>query len=326
MLLAGVMIDHLGVRSVFWFAFGFCALGGLLTFWLVPETPIRSHSRIDWGGALLLAVSMFSVMLGMSRGAEWGWTSRSTLICFAIAVVGFAAWVRWELFTEEPLIRLDLISLPSMRYLLIGGGIAYGSTTLMATIMPMLLQAPKSTGYGHGLSTTDLAFWMMPGQLAIVAAGFFVGFASRSVGYRNLLVLGALLLAIAAVFLAFVPTAPAVLIGLWVVFGFGCMIYAATPNIALRVLPETERAIGSNFVGVSQTMAGTLVSTIGFAVLAQFVVGTHGEVAYEAAGFRGAFLVAAAAAVIGSVVALAIPRVIGNAQSAPAGSVDRDRA
>ncbi|MDV6270945.1 MFS transporter [Rhodococcus globerulus] len=310
LLLSGVLIDHIGVRSVFWFAFGFCAIGALLTFFFVPETPIRSHARIDWCGAVLLAASMFVVLVGLSRGKEWGLTDVRTLTCVAIALVGFAVWVWWERRTEEPLIRLDLIAKPALRYTLIGGGIAYGATTLLASLTPMLLQAPKSTPYGFGLSATEMAGWLLPGQLMIVASGFIVGATVRSIGFRNHLIFGAALIAVAAAILSAVPTVPAVIVVVWAVFGLGCMIYAAVPNLALLALPETERAVGSNFVGVAQTLAGTLISTIGFTVLAHYVIATDGPgVAYESAGFRGAFLVAAGAAAIGALVSFAVPKI-----------------
>ncbi|WP_305094521.1 MFS transporter [Prescottella sp. R16] len=309
LLLAGVFLDHFGVRSVFWFAFAFCTVGAVLTALCVPETPIRSKSRIDWLGAALLTAGVFVIMLGLSRSKEWGLADGRTLLCVGVALAGFAAWVWWERRTPEPLIRLDLISHPALRYILIGGGVAYGATTLLASLTPMLLQAPTSTGYGFGLSATHMAGWLLPGQLAIVVSGLIVGATARSIGFRMHLVLGAVLLAVASAVLASIPTAPAVIVVVWVVFGLGCMIYAAVPNLALQVLPETDRAFGSNFVGVSQTMAGTLISTIGFAILAEFVVSSDkGRIAYEADGFRGAFLVAAAAALIGAVVSLAIPR------------------
>lgn len=309
LLVAGVLIDHLGMRSVFWFAFGFCAVGALLAAIVVPETPIRSRSRIDWLGAALVTASMFVVMFGLSRGKVWGLFDSRTLTFVAIGLVGFAVWVWWERRTPEPLIRLDLFANPALRWTVIAGGIAYGATTLLATLMPMLLQAPAITSYGFGLSATAMAGWLLPGQLAIVASGFVVGATARSLGFRNHLTLGAVAIAVAALVLATVPTVPAVMVLVWVVFGLGCMIYAAVPNLTLLTLPETERAVGSSFVGVAQTMAGTFISTIGFTVLAHHVLaaGPTGVV-YEESGFQAAFLVAAAAAAIGAVVSLAVPR------------------
>ncbi|MFC9787495.1 MFS transporter [Rhodococcus sp. NPDC127528] len=308
LFLSGVLIDHLGFRSVFWFACAFCAVGAALTALFVPETDIRARSRIDWAGAGLLTAAMLSIMLGLSQGKVWGWSDPRIIGLLVLAVVGFAAWVWWERRTAEPLIRIDLISNPALRFVLIGGGLAYGATTLLATMVPMLLQS-SAEPYGFGLSATEMALWLLPGQLMIVASGFFVGATAKSIGFRRHLILGGLLIAATAVMLSTVPSLAAVVVVAWMIFGFGCMIYAAVPNLALLTLPETERAVGSNFVGVSQTLCGTLVSTIGFAVLAENVIGAgaHGVV-YAESGFRYAFLVAAAAALIGALVAIAVPR------------------
>lgn len=311
LLVAGVLIDNFGMRSVFWFAFGFCALGAVLAALLVQETHIRTKARVDWLGAALVTASMFGIMWGLSQGKSVGLFDPRTLIFVGIGLAGFAVWVWWERRTPEPMIRLSLFTNRSLRYTVLGGGIAYGATTLLATLMPMLLQAPQSSSYGFGLAATEMAAWLLPGQLAIVGSGFLAGATARSLGFRNHLTLGAVALAVSAVVLATVPTVPAVLILIWVVFGLGCVIFAAVPNLALLALPETERAVGSSFVGVAQTMAGTLISTIGFTVLAHFVTesGPSGVV-YAEGGFRGAFLVAAIAAAIGAALSLAVPRAL----------------
>lgn len=310
LFLSGVLIDHLGFRAVFWFACAFCAVGAVLTALFVPETPVRARSRIDWLGAALLAIGMLAIMLCLSQGKVWGWSDPRIIALAATAVAGFATWVWWERRTEEPLIRLELIANPALRFVLIGGGLAYGATTLLATIVPMMLQTPaQAAPYGFGFSATTMALWLLPGQLMIVVSGFVVGATARTIGFRRHLIIGAVLIAASAVLLSTMPELAVVVLAAWMVFGLGCMIYAAVPNLALLTLPETQRAVGSNFVGVSQTLCGTLISTIGFAVLAQNVLaaGPHGVV-YSESGFRYAFLVAAGAALIGSLVAVAVPR------------------
>lgn len=139
-------------------------------------------------------------------------------------------------------ILLLLTEQSALRYTLIGGGLAYGATTLLPSLTPMLLQAPTSTPYGFGLSATEMAVRLLLGQLAIVASGFIAGATATSIGFRRHLIIGAGLVAMAAWVLSAVPTVPAVIIVAWVVFGLGCMIYAAIPNLALTTLPETDRS------------------------------------------------------------------------------------
>ncbi|MDG3011678.1 MFS transporter [Rhodococcus sp. D2-41] len=309
-LATGVLIDHVGVSAVFWFSFGLSALGGLLALAFVPETPVRARTKVDWPGAVLLTLGLFLLMLGLSQGSHWHWISVRTVGCFVIAVAAIVGWVLWERAVAEPLIEVRMLASRKLGLTLLAGGIAYGATTLISSLLPMLMQTPsEAASYGFGLSVTDMAWWMLPGGVGIVAAGFFVGATARSIGFRRHLMLGAFLIGFGAIILATVPGSAWLVIAAWAVVGFGCMVYAAVPNLVLQALPPHQRAVGSNFTGMAQALSGSLLSTIGFAVLAQNVlqVGSHGVV-YSAHGFTVAFAIAAAAGLVGAVIATALPR------------------
>ncbi|UDG94197.1 MFS transporter [Rhodococcus opacus] len=109
-LTSGLLIDHIGVGAVFWFSFALCAAGGILALLFVPETPIRATASVDWLGAALLTLGLFTLMLGLSRGGTWQWTNLRTVACFATAIVSLAGWVVWERRCAEPLISLDTIA------------------------------------------------------------------------------------------------------------------------------------------------------------------------------------------------------------------------
>ncbi|NKY54304.1 MFS transporter [Nocardia vermiculata] len=307
-LISGFLLDHVGVSSIFWFSFALCAVGGLLTLFFVPETTVRAHVSVDWLGAFLLTVALFTVMLALSLGAEWGWASGRTLGTLAVTVVFAVAWVLWERRAREPLISIPMLAGRKVGITLLAGGIAYGATTLIATLMPMLLQTPKDAGgYGFGLSVTGMALWMLPGGVLIVLGGVFVGATARWIGFRTQLIIGAGLIAIGAVLLATTPDQPWQVVSAYGIIGFGSMIYAAVPNLVLLGLDEEQRAIGANFTGLSQSMFGGMLSSLGFAFLAQHMlaVSPAGPV-YSSDGFMVAFLVAGGAAAIGALLALGI--------------------
>ncbi len=187
---------------MFWFSFGLCAVGGLLTLFFVPETPVRAKVSVDWLGAFLLTVALFTVMLALSLGAGWGWLSGKTVGTLAVTVVFAVAWVVWERRVPEPLISIDVLASRKVGITLLAGGIAYGATTLTATLIPMLLQTPKEAAdYGFGLTVTDMALWMLPGGCLIVLGGVFVGATAKRIGFRQHLVLGAVLIALGATWL-----------------------------------------------------------------------------------------------------------------------------
>lgn len=321
-LISGFMLDRTGVSSVFWFSFGLCAVGGLLTLFFVPETPVRAEVSIDWLGALLLTIALFTVMLTLSLGAGWGWVSGRTLGTLLIAGISAIAWVLWERRCKEPLISIDVLAGRKVGVTLLAGGIAYGATTLIATLMPMFLQTPSgSADYGFGLSVTEMAVWMLPGGMLIILGGVFVGATSKRIGFRQHLIGGSFLIALGAALLATTPDqAWQVVLGYGLV-GFGSLIYAAIPNLVMMALPEEQRAVGANFTGLSQSAFGGALSSLGFALLAQHVIseGPAGPV-YSADGFFVGFMLASGAALLGGMLAFAIT--IGRRGSAQADAVE----
>lgn len=307
-LISGFMLDRTGVASVFWFSFALCAVGGLLTLLFVPETPVRSKVSVDWIGAVLLTAGLFAAMLALSMGGAWGWLSGRTLGTLAAGVVAISLWVRWERRVEEPLIKIDVLVDRKVGVTLLAGGIAYGATTLIATLLPLLLQTPAGAAdYGFGLSVTKMAWWMLPGGVLIVLSGLFVGATARRIGFRRHLIGGAVLISLGAALLATTPDKAWQVIFAYGLVGFGSMIYAAIPNLVMAALPADQRAIGANFTGLAQSMFGGILSSLGFALLSQNVQSAGpGGIVYSSSGFLVAFLVAAGAALLGAVLAFGI--------------------
>ena len=64
------------------------AIALVLVHRFVPESPVRSTSRIDVPGAFLMSLVLVSLLLGLSQGGGWGWTSPAVLGLFALSALG----------------------------------------------------------------------------------------------------------------------------------------------------------------------------------------------------------------------------------------------
>ncbi|WP_235486243.1 MFS transporter, partial [Frankia sp. AvcI1] len=53
----------------------------------------RREHRIDYPGALTLIVALVPLLIVAEQGREWGWGAGSSLVCYAIGLVGIAAFV-----------------------------------------------------------------------------------------------------------------------------------------------------------------------------------------------------------------------------------------
>ena len=70
--------------------------------------PNRPRS-IDYAGTVLVALTLAPLILALSQGSDWGWTSLPTLGCLVVAVVAGVAFVAVEKRVSRPLLDLALL-------------------------------------------------------------------------------------------------------------------------------------------------------------------------------------------------------------------------
>ena len=79
LVFAGLIIDNLSWRWLFIAGAVPVGVAVVLVHKLVPESPVRSKSRIDLVGATLLSGTLIALLVALSEGETWGWTSARTL-------------------------------------------------------------------------------------------------------------------------------------------------------------------------------------------------------------------------------------------------------
>ncbi len=85
LVLSGVILAHLSWTWLFWIGAAPVVVALVLVWFLVPESPVRTPSRIDWRGALTLSAGLSALLVALSEGASWGWLSGATLGVFALS-------------------------------------------------------------------------------------------------------------------------------------------------------------------------------------------------------------------------------------------------
>ncbi|WP_280481947.1 MFS transporter, partial [Nocardia cyriacigeorgica] len=169
-----------------------------------------------------------------------------------------------------------------------------------------------------------------PVGLMVVVGGVLVGLlvGRRDVRPRILMASGMLLMAAGFTLTAFVHDSKPLLIVFAGIFGTGMgMAYASIPNLLIEAVPPQLQASTASIVGVSQSVFPAVLPVIAFTVMNNSYIApippemTQGAVFYLDRGFTIAFLIGAATAVIGAVVAVALPRRIVQL-SAPAAVTD----
>jgi MFS family permease len=303
--LSGVIYEAFGWQAVFWGSVAMSVLMLVLVLTIVPESSVRSPGRFDWLGAALMSVALTSLLLGISKGGEWGWTSQWTLLSFLVAVLVFGLWAPWELRTGEPLVDLRTsvrrpVLLTNIASLL--AGFAMFANLLVAV---QQLQFPVESGVGFGLSVTEAGLAMLPGGVLMILMSPVSASITRRFGARTTLVAGLSLTGLGYVVrVLFDSSVIELMVGVTVVSLGIAVSFAAMPVLIMQSVPITETAAANGLNTVVRSIGTSTCSATVAAVLAAGTVA--GGFPSEAAVHATSWL-AAVAAFLGAAVGLFVP-------------------
>jgi EmrB/QacA subfamily drug resistance transporter len=306
LVLAGLFVDHGSISWIFWLSVVTTAIAALATWLWVPESPVRVRARIDWVGGVLLSLVLIALLLPISEGNTWGWTSGRVLGLFAAAAILAVVWARWELHVDDPLVNLALMRQRPVWTTNVAGfaiGFAmFGSFVLI----PQFVQTPSSAGYGFGASVTESGLFLLPSALLMLFAGPFSGRLGARYGSRVPLALGALSSGLSYAWLAAFHGARIDIYLASVLLGLGVgMALAAMANLVVEAVPPDVTGVASAINAIMRTIGGA----VGAQVAAAIVSGSLAEGAQFPAesGFTGAFTMSAVGSLVALLVCFAIP-------------------
>lgn len=310
--LSGVIYEAFGWQAVFWGSVVMAVVMLVLVLLVVPESGLRTPASFDWLGAILMSIALTSLLLGISKGGAWGWTSQWTLLSFLVAIIFFALWAPWELRTGDPLIDLRTSSrrpvlLTNIASLL--AGFAMFANLLVAT---QQLQIPVESGIGFGLGVTEAGLAMLPGGILMVMMSPVSAALTRRFGARITLVAGLAITGLGYVVRVLLDATILQLIIAVAIVSIGIAVsFAAMPVLIMQSVPITETAAANGLNTVVRSIGTSTCSATVAAVLTAGAVAGAGYPS-EAAVHSMSWL-AAVAAFLAAGVAFLIP-----ARTAPA--------
>jgi EmrB/QacA subfamily drug resistance transporter len=311
LVLSGLIVDHASWRWLFVVGAVGVAVAAALVHFFVPESPIKTPSRLDVPGALLLSGGLIALLVALTEGERWGWDSGRIIGLFATAAILLVVWVQVELRVKEPMVDMRMLSerpvLVSNLTGLIAGFAMFGSFILV----PQLVQIPRGlpdelgrlVDYGFGATTTTTGLFLLPGAVAGFFTGPLAGVLARRFGSRVPLSLGMLMGAVGLALLAEWHQERWQVILAMVVLGAGLpFTFAAMAKIIVDSVRPSETGVATGINTVMRTVGGVIGGQIGAAILSAHLIGRTSVPAES--GFVTAFWVGAAAALIATVVAL----------------------
>lgn len=298
---AAAIAEFADWHTIFWvtFALGLALIVATIRF--IPQSPVRTGGRFDGVGAVGLTGALVSLLLPITQGSAWGWTSPAVLMMLGTSAVLFAVWGYQQLRTRDPLVDLRtaarrVVLIPHLIALFVGFAF-YGN----ALITTQLLQAPSDT-VGYGLTIFQAALSHLPLSLSMIVFSQVGVSISERRGPKFTMLLGASALVVGYVIHA-VPGKPLsmVMIALTIAATGTALVYSTLPVLLLSSVPQTQMAATNGVNVLLRSVGTTMCSAVVATILAASAAATI--------GFTYAYAVCAVLAIATFLAAMALPGV-----------------
>jgi MFS family permease len=290
LVVGGLLISIMGWHEAFWVVLPVVGLLVVIVQRSVPEKQVRRPMKMDVVGSVLLGIGLLTLLLALSRGSLWGWTSLTTIGLIICSVLFFLVFTVRERRFEEPIIKIELLKNPNI-------SVAYISMFFIGMVMfmvyqtlPFYLEMPRETG---GFGITDqviIGLFLLPNAVMQLIFSPLGGKHGQKIGHGKIMIIGFAITAGGLLALStFCGSEVGVLLTM-AIFGIG---------IGLAMVGQTNMistACSKDEFG-SASAVNSMILTIGMSagpVVASIIIGGFGD----ASGYAHSWETAAALAIL----------------------------
>jgi MFS family permease len=302
-----LMSGHAGYHRVFWLTTAFTVLVIAIAVLVVPARQRSSTGTIDWLGAAGLAIGLSAVLLAITQGHSWGWTSPATLACGACGLAVLGAWWFWERRAKQPLVSTEMmtrrpIMLTNLATVFVGMGLYFAFLGLT-----QFVQIPHAAaGYGFGATVLEASVvYLLPGAVTGFLVALISGRFIDRYGASPVLMVAAVAGILGFLFIALAHSSPwqiivaSILANAYISLGYG-----ALPALVVAEVNAGETGVATSMNAIARTVGSSLAA----AMVAVLLGRTSGGVPMESS-FVAIFIGGATTAALAMVlIALSRPR------------------
>lgn len=186
----GYIIDVLSWQWIFFVNIPVGILGTLAAWRFVQALPAKGRQAFDLLGAVVLLVTLASLLLGLTIAQEAGFTDRFVLSLLGTAAVGTAVFIRVERTVTQPMVDLTVFENRAFTTSLVTGFFTF------VAIAGVLILAPFYLEEVLGFETRVAGLLLAVSPLAITVLSPLSGYLSDRVGSRPITIVGLTILAV----------------------------------------------------------------------------------------------------------------------------------
>jgi MFS family permease len=266
-----LIAQYFDYHAAFWFATAMIGVTVVVATKVLPPTQAREHRDFDVVGAVILTLSLTSILAVLGEGQVWGWTSTRSLALGVSGVVLLSLWCRYELRQQDPLVNLRQSAHRSVITSDVSGFLISTAMYMFLPVVVEYVQIPRFAGYGFATSVFVSGLLLVPLSLSTFLASRFVPLLVRHFNARITVPIGAVLFAVAALGFSFEHRS------LWEAFvamgiaGLGAgLTFAAMPGYIVRATPAADTGAALGFYQLLRSVGLSIGSAIAGAILAHF--------------------------------------------------------
>ncbi|MET8976417.1 MFS transporter [Streptomyces sp. NPDC004539] len=269
---------HPDYRDVFWLTTALSVVTLVAVVLVVPATRHTTKGRTDVPGAVALAAALVLVLLPVTQGHEWGWSSARAVGCFAGAVVAAAVWVLIELRVPEPLVDMRMFAHPPVLLSnVVGLLVGFGMFALFVGVSALAQLPPGLAGYGFGASVlrASVVYLLPVSLISLVLAPVGGRLVTRYGPRAVLLAASGLGTAGFAWIVADHAHTVSVVAGSVLMGAAGSLGYAAMPAITVASVPLHQTGVANGINSIARSAGGAVGSAVVTTVLASRTLPAH---------------------------------------------------
>ena len=311
--LGGLITEYLTWHWIFYLNVPFGLVVTVGGCFILTEPLHRGQGRFDPAGAVLLAVGMALLILGLSFGQEWGWTSPRLIAAVLIGAAALVAAILVERRVKDPILDLTLFKNRVFASANISFILCMLALFAVGFLLPFYFEELRE------FSTVESGLLLTPFSLTLAAVAPISGSLADHVGSRWLSPVGLAIACVGLVLLSQLDVHSSLWDIIWrlIVTGLGQGLFQAPNTRALMgSVPQNAQGAASGLLStgrvigqsLSVALAGAIFASLGGAAAGTILESQRNTLSAASvsalqatfvSSFRAAFLACAGLAMLG---------------------------
>ncbi|MFT8607821.1 MAG: MFS transporter [Liquorilactobacillus ghanensis] len=189
--IGGLVTQFFGWQGIFYINAPLILIAiGLCVILLPLKNEPTVHAKLDLLGMFLAVITLFSLVLALVKGSDWGWTSSRVIYLLLIFILSFGLFIWRESIAPDPMIRLELF-----KYRDFTGSVIVTVLSGMFFVGMMVLMPSFFTNV-QGHTELEAALMITPASVMLFLFSPVSSFLLNKISSRTLIASGIVLLAL----------------------------------------------------------------------------------------------------------------------------------